>query len=78
MKFHFANSADPLKEGTDIQALCGEMVPKARFSASWDFNDCIGMVEPKWGKECRKCHKVAEFKGRFVYVLCSGQESMTE
>lgn len=49
MKYHFANSRDPLKEGSSIKAICGVKVPKATFAAMAEMVDW-GHVE--WKVNC--------------------------
>ena len=75
MKFHFANSDNPLKEGSTVKGLCGTEIPRSAFIAHTDLQEIT--VHPyKPSKCCRKCWD-AEWPKRFLYVVCSGQEAMT-
>lgn len=75
MRYHFANSDSPLKEGNTVAVVCGRDIPHAAFIASADL--CEISVQPyHLGKTCRKCWD-AEWPKRFLYVVCSGQEAMT-
>jgi hypothetical protein len=78
VKHHFANSSEPLKEGSTIEALCGVDVQKAAFVASLDCS-IVGYsfaVRAIRGM-CRKCND-GDLSKRFVYVIAPGQEAMIE
>ena len=68
---HFACSAEPLKEGKDLTAMCGEKVPKASFKTmqDTDWHPYVG-----YGVNCLKCNR-KNLDGRFLYVVASGQEA---
>ena len=77
-RHHFANSAEPLKEGSTITAICGADVSKAGFVASLDCS-IVGYsfaVRAIRGM-CRKCDN-GELAKRFVYVIAAGQEARDE
>jgi hypothetical protein len=75
VRFHYANSAEPLKEGSTITALCGEQVPKAGFPASIDC-DIVGysFAMQAHSRMCRKCCD-GNLEKRFVYIVAAGQEA---
>ena len=77
MKHHFANSNMPLKEGSDLHAMCGATIPRAKFAALLDcaivgYSFAVSAVGM-----CRKCNNI-DLPKRFVYVITAGQESMVE
>lgn len=78
MKYHFAYSDDPLKEGSDITAACGDVVPDGHFAAWIDQESIFKAHIPgvNMSVNCRKCNS-AVIRDRFVYVVCAGQEAMT-
>ena len=76
MKCHYVSSPTPLKEGSDIKAACGVVVPKAAFVRFGD-SDTVTTEMPIVRGGCRRCFD-ADWRHRFVYVICAGQESITE
>jgi hypothetical protein len=77
VKYHIANAAEPLKEGSDLYALCGDVVPKAAFKAFMDdVPEMLTALQMNlWGM-CRKC-RTLNVRERFIYVVVNGQEAMT-
>ena len=77
MKYHFAVSATPLVEGSDLYALCGKVVQKAAFKVGPEV-EAVMLIALRTSlfNLCQEC-KVLPFSERFIYVVCSGQEAMT-
>lgn len=75
MKAHLAISPDTrLKEGQDQVALCGQIVPKARFVFLWDyFFPALFATALNRVNTCEKCiAKVGEITSGTVYGLVQG------
>lgn len=65
---HLITSPEPLKEGTNMQALCGAQVPQARFLFMWlDFkSDPLPLFSTRI---CQKCN------GQFLTTpVCFGPD----
>ena len=74
MKAHLKSSDEPLKEGQDHSALCGQVVNKAQFVFFFDsdkFESFLEMLSPL--RFCSKCARM-EIAGRYIYALIPGQE----
>lgn len=77
MKCHFANHTEPLKEGVDLTAACGEVVPLAQFAMFADqelvsveqLRNAIGL--------CRQCRH-EDLPARLVYVIFTGEKDYLE
>jgi len=76
MKLHYANPTEPVKEGSDITALCGAVVRKAVFRTFMDL-DITPAPTPMVRGGCRKCFG-KDWNNRLLYVICPGQESLTQ
>src|ERR1039458_9458782 len=78
MKAHLLSSDEPLKEGQDHSALCGQVVKKAQFVFFFDsdkFESFLEMLSPL--RFCSKCARV-EIVGRYIYALIPGQDVRQE
>jgi hypothetical protein len=81
-KTHLANSDEPLDEGVELTAVCGEKVPRAQFVFMWDELECgmplnIAQCRYVFGI-CPKCRD--NFMGtdnRYLYGVRSWQEEQT-
>lgn len=74
VKAHIANSSDPLKEHSDIEAVCKFVVVNAEFVMMWDMKRIKPALEDsEWRGVCRKCVDVPLEKDR-VYLIVNGQE----
>lgn len=78
MKAHLLDSEDPLIEGEDYRALCGDEISNSVFvymfdtDAAEEFLSALSAVNT-----CRKCC-TAGLDKRYVYGIVSGQELMTQ
>jgi hypothetical protein len=74
MRYHFANCTDPLKEGKDNLAACGEVVISSRFALFAD-QEIISIDElRKTIGLCRDC-RTEELPHRLVYVIFEGPQT---
>jgi hypothetical protein len=74
MKSHFVNCTDPLKEGVDALAVCGEVVKRARFAMFAD-QDVVSLDELRKAIGlCADCRR-EELPHRLVYIVYQGQDS---
>jgi hypothetical protein len=77
MRYHFSNCTDPLKEGVDALAACGEKVESARF-ALWADQEIVSVDDlRKTIGLCRDCRR-EDLPNRLVYVIYKGQEPEEE
>ncbi len=67
-KIHFAVSVTPLVTGSDLTALCGQIVPKAQVVSIAD-----GTLHEvtRTMMFCKDC-----FGARYMYALIAGEESL--
>lgn len=73
MRIHFKDVASPdLKEGTDLTANCGALVPNAVFAMRFDF-DLGDIVDWNRMMVCPDCLGI-EPTNRFIYGLVTGQD----
>lgn len=74
-KVHLRDSEEPLKEGQDHIAICGERIPKAVYVFMWNEDSGFSFAEQVQRRlnVCRKCREL-EIGKRYVYGLVSGQE----
>jgi len=78
-KHHFANSAEPLKEGALTDAVCGAKVPKAVFAAEIDcaivgFSFAMKAIKGM----CTKCSDADDPGKRFWYVVREARDEEQE
>jgi hypothetical protein len=73
VKIHLLRTEEQLKEGSDIEALCGKTIAKARFpfAATTEFGDAVTLSALLI---CSKCYAI-KGSGRYVYGLVPGQEA---
>ena len=76
MRTHWYTSQEAPRFGTDLVALCGEIIPKAQpVLAIWDHEEAeaadFGLVK------CRKC-SLQRAHLRYAAVITEGQEAMDE
>lgn len=76
MKTHLADSSVPLKEGSELTAICGAVIKDAAFVFMWD--DLTVNVRAfsgvTWVKGlCSQCKKI-QVKQRYIYGIASGEE----
>lgn len=77
MKCHFVNCTDPLKEGEDTLAACGEVVRRPQFAMFAD-QEFVSLDElRKTIGLCRDCRR-EELPHRLVYIVYQGQETELE
>ena len=77
VRYHFANCTDPLKEGVDLVAACGEVVERAKF-AMWVDQEVVSVADLRKAIGlCRHC-RVAELEHRLVYIVSTGKEAVAE
>lgn len=80
MKTHLADSSAPLKEGSELTAICGAVIANAVFVFMWD-GDIVGgngtevaaAISSAIGM-CRKCVKTEKELDRYIYGICAGEE----
>ena len=76
IKTHLADSAEPLKEGVSLTAICGAVVPDAAFVFMWDDVVDIDLLLASLKGCCRQCTR--EFPNRtgcYLYGIRSGEEN---
>jgi hypothetical protein len=75
MRYHYAASADPLKEHSTIEAVCGSEIPNAAFAALIDC-EVVGYAFAMQSRRnmCVRCTQ-ADYSKRFVYVIYNAQEA---
>jgi hypothetical protein len=75
IKTHLADSAEPLKEGSKLLAICGAIIPDAAFVFMWDDAEVMTSISGflRLSASCRKC-KLLPKTGRYQYGICSGEE----
>jgi hypothetical protein len=77
MKFHFVSCTDPLKEGVDCLAVCGEVIERTRFAMFID-QDVVSVEDLRRSMGlCSKCRE-ADLDHRLVYIVCSGKQQLRE
>jgi len=70
-KIHLIISADPVSNGEDRQAICGETVPKASAIPLTEFYEPSSTI-----LFCKSCFMVLTLTGRkYYYAISSGQEA---
>ena len=74
MKAHIANSPEPLREGSDIQAICGHLVKNVVFAYMFD----TGIAPEFLGgmttiNTCKDCFRIP-LSNQYVYGLLPGAE----
>lgn len=81
MRVHLLDSAEPLKEGTDLTANCSSLVPKAAFAFMVDIQS-LGPDSINFGANtlmlCADCIQGLANRGpsrRYCYGIIAGQES---
>lgn len=77
-KLHLANSSEPLKLGTTLEALCLKEIPYAQAKFMWD-SSCGGRIDSLINSisVCAKCLREPS-ADRYLYGICAGQESVGE
>ena len=73
MKAHLADSENPLKEGSDVQANCGEIVRNCHFVFLWDNENFPEFLSVSMTRICRKCSQL-ELGKKYVYGIVCAQE----
>jgi hypothetical protein len=78
MKAHLIDTAEPLKEGSDVEAICGELVRNVVFAYMFD-----SVLAPEFVtgmntiNTCRTCYRIPLNK-QYVYGLLPGAEIRPE
>lgn len=72
-KAHIGNSSEPLKEHSDIEAVCKVIVLNAEFLRIWDAKKMPAAESEDWRGVCRKCLR-QELPEDLVYIIVNGQE----
>jgi hypothetical protein len=70
---HFCDSDEPLKEGFDIIANCGALVPNAEFVFLWNNDEFPEFLSVSMTRICRTCAQL-ELEKRYVYGIIAAQE----
>lgn len=79
-KPHLAQSAEPLKNGAAVVALCGAEIRNPIFRFWWD-TASLGKEfysGLRFGLMCRKCIVAPEPEQRYVYGVQEGQEAIDQ
>jgi len=78
IKAHIADSAIPIKEGSDVTAICGEVVHNTVFAYMFD-----AALAPEFItgmstiNTCRRCYRIPLTK-QYIYGLLPGAEIRPE
>jgi hypothetical protein len=85
VKVHLLDTNEPMREGEDVKANCGAVIPGARAAFMWDgevVGDDFVLDGPFKAKLCRKCLDIEDPPGtplqRYAYGIVSGEEAMQE
>lgn len=75
MKTHLADSSVPLKEGSELTAICGAVIKDAAFVFMWDDAEILTSISGylRLSASCRKC-KATPKSGRYIYGIVHGEE----
>ena len=69
MRAHLIDTDNPLKEGSDVQALCGELVKNVIFVYSFDSQIAPELVSGlNTLNTCKNCYRI-ELTKRYIYGL---------
>lgn len=73
MRTHFYTSAESPKFGTDLTAVCGQVVPNAQPLDWFDRDNPTGK---SLMCNCRKCNSASVDINRYEAIIVSGQEAL--
>jgi hypothetical protein len=65
-RIHLLICIDPIRNGDDVEAICGEVIPKAHAVPLTDFSE----VQRSTIQFCKKC-----FGRQYFYAVSTGQEA---
>jgi hypothetical protein len=78
-KVHLRDSDVPLKEGSDLIAMCGTEVPKAAFVLMWNESEAGLLFPNSLSRFCKKC-VLANIEPaavpRYWYGILPGEETV--
>lgn len=72
MKAHLLGSDEPLVEGEDYIARCGQTVAKAAFVFWLENGDVVGVSTLLF---CGKCIEGPGYKRRYIYGMVDGEKA---
>lgn len=76
-KAHLADSMEPLREGSDLTANCGAVVPKAQFVFLWDNENYPEFLSVSMTRICQRCAG-SDLDRKYIYGIVPAQEVLHE
>lgn len=77
IRAHIVNCADPLREHSKIQAVCGLDVLNALFLRMWDAKKVPERDSDEWRGVCRECRE-KDLPEDMVYIIVDGNQARTK